>query len=57
MPTKTGLNRPRAGLGLASHMPSSTIEKRPGKPDRNRTPSTRVKSRKPKLNRVARRER
>jgi hypothetical protein len=56
MPTKTGLTRPRAGLGLTAHMPSSTIQKRPGKVDRNRTPSTSVKSAKPKLNRVGRRD-
>lgn len=60
MPAKTGnsgAGRPRAGLGLASHMPSSTIEKRPGKPDRNRVRVPPLKSRKPKPNRVGRRER
>ena len=56
MPTKTGLTRPRAGLGLTAHMPSSTIQKRPGKVGRNRTASTAVKSAKPKPNRVGRRD-
>jgi hypothetical protein len=54
MPTKTGLARPRAGLGLASHMPARAIEKHT-KPARNRTPSTAVKSAKPKPNRIGRR--
>ena len=56
MPTKTGLTRPRAGLGLASNMPSNTIQKRPGKVDRNRTTSTAVKSAKPATSTVGRRE-
>jgi hypothetical protein len=56
MPTKTGADRPRATLGLTSHMPSSTIQKRPGKTDRNRVTSQGVKSAKPKPNRVGRRE-
>ena len=56
MPTKTGLTRPRAGLGLASNMPAQAIEKHT-KPARNRTPSAVVKSAKPKANRVGRRER
>jgi hypothetical protein len=56
MPTKTGVTRPRGVLGLTSHMPSSTIQKRPGKPDRNRVLSQGVKSAKPKPNRVARRD-
>jgi hypothetical protein len=55
MPTRTGLTRPRAGLGLASNMPARAIEKHT-KPARNRTPSTSVKSAKPAPNRVARRD-
>jgi hypothetical protein len=52
-----GTSRPRGGLGLTSHMPSQAIEKRPGKPDRNRPRVPPIKSRKPKANRVGRRER
>ena len=55
MPTKTGGERPRGTLGLTSHMPSTTIEKRPGKVDRNRPRVPPIKSRKPKG--VARRDR
>lgn len=51
MPTKTGLNRPRAGLGLASNMPANSVQKRPGK-----VASAAVKSAKPKPNTVGRRE-
>jgi hypothetical protein len=54
---RAGSGRPGAGLGLASHMPSSTIEKRPGKTDRNRVRVPAIKSAKPKPNRVGRRER
>lgn len=52
-----GSGRPRAGLGLTAHMPSSTIQKRPGKTDRNRVTSQSAKSPKPTPNRVGRRER
>jgi hypothetical protein len=55
MPTKTGDTRPRGTLGLTSHVPSSTIEKRPGKVDRIRQKSRSIKSAKPP--RVGRRER
>jgi hypothetical protein len=51
MPTKTGLTRPRAGLGLASNMPAASVQKRPGK-----VTSAAVKSAKPKPNTVARRD-
>ena len=49
MPTKTGLTRPRAGLGLASNMPASTVQKR-------KVTSAAVKTTKPAANTVARRE-
>lgn len=48
MPTKTGLTRPRAGLGLASNVPASTVQKR-------KVTSAAVKSTKPKPNTVGRR--
>jgi hypothetical protein len=56
MPTKTGLTRPRAGLGLASNMPEGAVEKRT-KPIRNRLRAPPLKSTKPKAHRVGRRGR